>query len=51
VAIGAMLLKPDGSPLLSILWSYVDVSLGPGGAMGVLHAANSFRHSVKIKAP
>jgi len=51
VAIGAMLLKPDGSPLLSILWSYVDVSLGPGGSLGVLHAANSFRHSVKIKAP
>lgn len=51
MAIGAVLLKPDGSPLLSIVWSYVDVTLGPGGSMGTLHAANSFMHSVKIRTP
>lgn len=51
MAIGAMLFKPDGSPLVSIVWAYVDAPLGPDGSMGILHAANSFMHSVKIKTP
>jgi hypothetical protein len=51
MAIGAVLLKPDGSPLISIVWAYADVTLGPGGPMGTLHAANSFMHSVKIRTP
>lgn len=49
--IGAILLKPDGSPLLSIVWALTDVTLGPGGAMGTLHAANQFIHSVKVRKP
>ncbi|MGD0496603.1 MAG: hypothetical protein ABSB28_11310 [Candidatus Bathyarchaeia archaeon] len=49
--IGAILLKPDGSPLLSIVWALTDVTLGPGGAMGTLHAANQFIHSVRVRAP
>jgi hypothetical protein len=49
LAIGAMLLKPDGSPLLSIVWVYVDLPLGQ--PLGTLHAANLFMHSVKVKMP
>jgi hypothetical protein len=51
MGIGAMLFKPDGSPLLSILWTPVDMPLGPGGTMGTLHAANLFMHSVKVRTP
>lgn len=49
MAIGAMLFKPDGSPLLSIVWLYVDLPLGP--PLGTLHAANPFIHSVKVTMP
>ncbi len=49
---GVILLKSDGTPLLSILWSPEDyiLPIGAGGTT-TLHADNSFLHSVKVNIP